>query len=141
MPEQSMKLLLIATCPYSAMFDTCAVITALMKLSEKDFQLIVVHSKFNLLWPMILVFNGLEMSLNNILRLSMFLSNNGVVIFLEQKKYLYHSQKINSILITGGSNIFSIRPDAFSLKVKIFFKINFKFILADNGYMELVNGD
>ena len=111
MPGPRVKLLLIATRPYSTMFDTCAVITALMKLSEKDFQLIVVHS------------------------------NNEVVIVLEQKKYLYHSQKINSILITGGSNIFSIRPDAFSLKVKIFFKINFKFILADNGYMELVNGD
>ena len=36
-PEPRVKLLLIATRPYLAMLDACAVITALMKRPEKKF--------------------------------------------------------------------------------------------------------
>ena len=49
MPEPRVKLLLIATHRYSAMRDACAVITALMKRPENNFQLIVGRWKFNVL--------------------------------------------------------------------------------------------
>ena len=47
MPEPRVKLLLIATHPYSAMLDACAVITALMKRPGNNFQLTVGRWKFN----------------------------------------------------------------------------------------------
>ena len=47
MPEPRVKLLLIATHPYSAMLDACAVITALMKRLENNFQLTVGRWKCN----------------------------------------------------------------------------------------------
>ena len=47
--EPRVKLLLVATRPYSAMLDAFAVITALTKCPEKNFQLTVGHYKFNFL--------------------------------------------------------------------------------------------
>ena len=47
MPEPKVKLLLIATHPYSAMLDTCSVITAFMKWLENNIQLTVGCWKFN----------------------------------------------------------------------------------------------
>ena len=47
MPELRVKLLLIATHPYSVMLDAYAVITALMKRPENNFQLIVGLRKFD----------------------------------------------------------------------------------------------
>ena len=41
MPEPRVKILFIATRPYSAILDSYAVNTALMKRSENNFQLIV----------------------------------------------------------------------------------------------------
>ena len=49
MPEPRVKLLLIAKHPYSAMFDACAIITALMKGPENNFQLTLGRWKFNLI--------------------------------------------------------------------------------------------
>ena len=46
-PEPRVKLLLVATRPYSAMLDAFAVITALMKRPENNFQLTVGRWKFN----------------------------------------------------------------------------------------------
>ena len=46
-PEPRVKLLLIATRPYSVMLDACALITALMKPPENNFQLVVGRWKFN----------------------------------------------------------------------------------------------
>ena len=48
MSEPRVKLLLTATRPYSAMLDARAVITALMKRPENNFQLIVGRWKINL---------------------------------------------------------------------------------------------
>ena len=47
MPEPTMKLLLIAILPFSAMIDTFAVITALMERLENNLQLFVGHWEFN----------------------------------------------------------------------------------------------
>ena len=47
MPELRVKFLLIATHPYSVMLDAYAVITALMKRPENNFQLIVGRWKFD----------------------------------------------------------------------------------------------
>ena len=47
-PEPRLKLLPIATRPYSAMLDACFVITTLMKRPENSFQLTVGRWKFNL---------------------------------------------------------------------------------------------
>ena len=48
MPEPRVKLLPSATRLYSAMLDACAVITALMKRPENNFQLTVGRWKFNI---------------------------------------------------------------------------------------------
>ena len=48
MPEPRVELLLVATRQYLAMLDACAVITALMKRPENNFQLTVGRWKFNL---------------------------------------------------------------------------------------------
>ena len=45
MPEPGVKLLLIATRPYSAMFDGNFVITTLINRPENNFQLIVTVQK------------------------------------------------------------------------------------------------
>ena len=48
MPEPRVKLLLIATQPYSAMLNACTIITALIKRLENNFQLTVGRWKFNI---------------------------------------------------------------------------------------------
>ena len=48
MPEPRVKLLLIATHPYSAMLEACVVITALMRRPENNLQLTVSRWKFNI---------------------------------------------------------------------------------------------
>ena len=50
MPEPRVKILFIATRPYSAILDSYAVNTELMKRSENNSQLTVGRWKFNLLW-------------------------------------------------------------------------------------------
>ena len=45
-PEPRLKLLLIVTRPYCTMLDACAVITALMKWPENNFQLTVGRLNF-----------------------------------------------------------------------------------------------
>ena len=83
--------------------------------------------------------DGLEMSLHSIWNIDLFLSNNWIVIFLEQKKtYLYHSINIKGFSNTRSSNTFSIRWDTFWQKVKDFVKINLNFILKDSFYLGLV---
>ena len=57
MSKPRVKLLLIATRPYSAMFDACAIITALMKRPENNSQLTVGHWKFNSLARIVLFIN------------------------------------------------------------------------------------
>ena len=47
MPEPKLRLLLIALRPYLEMLDACAIITALMKRLENNFQLTVGRWKFN----------------------------------------------------------------------------------------------
>ena len=47
MPELRVELFPSATRPYSAMLDACAVITALMKRPENNFQLTMGLWKFN----------------------------------------------------------------------------------------------
>ena len=47
MQEPRVELLLIATHPYSAMLDVCAVITALMNWPENNSQLTVGRWEFN----------------------------------------------------------------------------------------------
>ena len=47
MPEPRVKLLLIATRPYSAILDAYAVITTLIKRSQNNFQVTVDRWKFN----------------------------------------------------------------------------------------------
>ena len=74
-------------------------------------------------------FNGLEMSLSNILKFGMSFQQWG---FLFSKEVF---------LITTASNIFSIRSDTFSVNVKDLVKINLKIILADNYYLGLVKGN
>ena len=60
------------------------------------------------------IVSGLEMSLSNILKIDLFLSNNGdCFFFLEQKKINNHSKLIKGFSITKASNIFSIRLDTF----------------------------
>ena len=91
---------------------------------------------------MIQLFNGLEMSLSNILKIDLFLSNNRMVIFLEQKKmHSYHSKHLKRFPIIRGSNIFSIRSDKVLLKVKYFVNTYLKFILEDNFYLRFVRGN
>ena len=78
------------------------------------------------------IVNGLEMSLakqyfDNLTCLyDLFLSNNGIALFLEQKKNSKHGKRTRGFLITRDSRIFSIRSDTFWLKdfVNNYLKIN-----------------
>ena len=65
MPEPRVKLLPIATHPYSAMLDACAVITALMKRPENNFQLTVGRWKFNFRPNQHLSNKGIKQTINS----------------------------------------------------------------------------
>ena len=95
MPEPRVKLLLIAKHPYSAMFDACAIITALMKGPESNFQLTLGRWKFNLIdiiqifqrtnFPYPVILNGRFISRNS--------TRNYLKVFYEigiQEKFTKH---------------------------------------------------
>ena len=65
MPEPRVKLFLNATRPYSAMLDACAVIAALMKRLEKNFQLTVGCWKFNFRPNQHLSNKGIKQTINS----------------------------------------------------------------------------
>ena len=64
--------------------------------------------------------------------IDLFLSNNRIAVFLEQKKNSNHSKHVKGFPITRGSIVFSIRPDTFGLKD--FVNTNLKIILRNLEY-------
>ena len=68
---------------------------------------------------MIQIVDGLVIKLSNILMIEFFLSNNRIVVFLEQKKNSNHRKDVKGFSSTRCSIIFSIRSCSYILSGNI----------------------